>query len=217
MVAVADELIDFVSRASDWKLALIVLVLVLAESFFVTDLVAPGEVGLVVAGAAAERNGTSLAVVAAAASLGAIAGDSLGYVFGRFVGADLVEQRRWLRWLRPGLRRARRRFDRHGAWIVAVARWIGALRALVPVVAGSARLSAPRFFLADVPSAIAWSVTIASIGFVWGDDIAGVIDRVGIGLSVAAVVALVLFFVVRRRRKAGSAVRTCQVSADSAV
>ena len=217
MVAVADELIDFVSRASDWKLALIVLVLVLAESFFVTDLVAPGEVGFVVAGAAAERNGTSLAVVAAAASLGAIAGDSLGYVFGRFVGADLVEHRRWLRWLRPGLRRARRRFDRHGAWIVAVARWIGALRALVPVVAGSARLSAPRFFLADVPSAIAWSVTIASIGFVWGDDIAGVIDRVGIGLSVAAVVALVLFFVVRRRRKAGSAVRTGQVSADSAV
>ena len=51
-------------------------------------------------------------------------------------------------------------------------------------------------------------MTIASIGFVWGDDIAGVIDRVGIGLSVAAVVALVLFFVVRRRRKAGSAVRT---------
>jgi membrane-associated protein len=214
---VADDLIDFVSRASDWKLALIVFVLVLAESFFVTDLVAPGEVGLVVAGAAAERNGTSLAMVAAAASLGAIAGDSLGYVFGRFVGADMVEHRRWLRWLRPGLRRARRRFDRHGAWIVAVARWIGALRALVPVVAGSARLSAPRFVVADVPSAIAWSVTIASIGFVWGDDIAGVIDRVGIGLSAAAVLAFVLFFVVRRRRKAGSPVRTCQVSADSAV
>jgi membrane-associated protein len=214
---VADDLIDFVSRASDWKLALIVFVLVLAESFFVTDLVAPGEVGLVVAGAAAERNGTSLAMVAAAASLGAIAGDSLGYVFGRFVGADMVEHRRWLRWLRPGLRRARRRFDRHGAWIVAVARWIGALRALVPVVAGSARLSAPRFVLADVPSAIAWSVTIASVGFVWGDDIAGVIDRVGIGLSAAAVLAFVLFFVVRRRRKAGSPVRTCQVSADSAV
>ena len=79
---------------------------------------------------------------------------------------------------------------------------IGALRALVPVVAGSARLSASRFLLADVPSAIAWSVTIASIGFVWGDDIAGVIDRVGIGLSVGAVAALVLFFVVRRRRRA---------------
>jgi membrane protein DedA with SNARE-associated domain len=201
MVAVADDLIEFVSRASDWKLALIVFGLVLAESLFVTDLVAPGEVGLVVAGAAAERNGTSLIVVAAAASFGAIAGDSLGYVFGRFVGADLIEQRHWLRWLRPGLRRARRRFDRHGVSIVAVARWIGALRALVPVVAGSARLSASRFLLADVPSAVAWSVTIASIGFVWGDDIAGVIDRVGIGVSVAAVAALVLIFVVRRRRR----------------
>jgi membrane-associated protein len=217
MVAVADDLIEFVSRASDWKLALIVFALVLAESLFVTDLVAPGDVGLVVAGAAAERNGTSLLVVVAAASLGAIAGDSLGYAFGRFAGADLIEQRNWLRWLRPGLRRARRRFDRHGAWIVAVARWIGALRALVPVVAGSARLSASRFLVADVPSAVAWSVTIASIGFVWGDDIAGVIDRIGIGLSVAAVAALVLIFVVRRRRRRGSGHRTRQVSADSAV
>jgi membrane protein DedA with SNARE-associated domain len=85
------------------------------------------------------------------------------------------------------------------------------------VAAGSARLSASRFLVADVPSAVAWSVTIASIGFLWGDDIAGVIDRIGIGLSVAAVVALGLIFVVRRHRRRGSARRTGQVSADSAV
>jgi membrane protein DedA with SNARE-associated domain len=71
------------------------------------------------------------------------------------------------------------------------------------VVAGSARLPASRFLAADVPSAVAWSVTIASIGFVWGDDIAGLIDRVGIGVSVTAVAALLLIFVVRRRRRRG--------------
>ena len=223
----ADDLIDFVSRASDWNLALVVLALVFAESLVITDLIAPGEVGLVVAGAAAARNGTDLALVIGAASIGAIAGDSLGFVLGRRFGTDLVEHHRWLRWLRPSLRRARRRFEQHGPMIVGVARWVGALRAVVPVVAGSARLPAHRFLLAGVPSAVAWSTAMASIGFVWGDDIAGFVDRIGIGLSVAVIAAIVLVVVVRRRRRqrashdeTSAAVvgpPNGQVSADSAV
>ena len=197
----ADDLIEFVSRASDWRLALIVVVLVFAESLVITDLIAPGEVGLVVAGAAAARNGTDLALVVGAASIGAVAGDSLGFVLGRLFGTDLIENQRWLRRLRPSLRRARRRFEQHGPIIVGVARWVGALRAVVPVVAGSARLSAYRFLLADIPSAVAWSATMASIGFVWGDDIAEFVDRIGIGVSVAVIAAIVLVVVVRRRRR----------------
>lgn len=199
----AEDLIDLVSRVEGLHLALLVLAVVFAESLVITDFVAPGEVGLVVAGAAAAANGTSLPLVVGAAAVGAVLGDALGYTLGRSVGTDLIEHRRWLRWLRPSLRRARRRFDRHGPVIVAAARWVGALRAVVPVVAGSAQLSAPRFVVAAVPSAIAWTATMASVGFLWGDDIAGAVDRVGIGVSVA-VVAIIVVIVVIRRRRSGS-------------
>jgi membrane protein DedA with SNARE-associated domain len=198
---VADDLIEFVSRADGWTLGLVVFLLVLAESLIVTDIVAPGEVGLVVAGAAAARNGTSLGVVVGAAAFGAVVGDTAGYLLGRTIGTDLIETRHWLRRLRPALRRARHAFDRRGPIIVAMARWVGALRAVVPLVAGSARLAAPPFLLADWPSAVLWSLVMSSLGFVWGDDIAGAIDKIGLGVSITVVALLVIVLLVRWRRR----------------
>ena len=188
-------------RADGPTLVVLVFVVVLAESLIVTDFVAPGEIGLVVAGAAAARNGTPLAVVIGAATCGAVAGDTAGYLIGRRFGTSLVETRRWLRRLRPSLRRARQYFDRRGPATVAAARWVGALRGVVPVVAGSARLSAPRFYAAAVPSAVAWCATMATIGFVWGDDIADVVDRVGVSISLAVVATIVVAIAVARRRR----------------
>jgi membrane-associated protein len=194
--------IDFVSRADGLALGLVVFALVLGESLIVTDFVIPGEVGLVIAGAAAARNGTPLPVVVGAAACGAVAGDTIGYLVGRHFGTGLVERGRWLRRLRPTLQRARHHFERHGGLTVAGARWVGALRGAIPVVAGSARFPAPRLYAASVPSALVWSAAVAAIGFLWGDDVADVVDRVGLALSVIVVVAIVTAVVVVRRRRA---------------
>jgi membrane-associated protein len=162
---------------------------------------------LVVAGAAAAANGTAIAIVIGAAVLGAVAGDTAGYVVGRKIGTERLLAHRRGRRLRPTLKRARQHFDDHGFATVASARWVGALRGVVPVVAGSTRLSAPRFFVASIPSATAWSATMALLGFVWGDDIADVIDRIGLvvsGVVIAGLVAVVLWSRHRREASAGS-------------
>jgi membrane protein DedA with SNARE-associated domain len=194
--------IDFVSRAEGLVLALVVFAIVFGESLIVTDLVVPGEVGLVVAGAAAAANGTPVWPVIAAATLGAVAGDTCGYLIGRRFGQGVISTRRWARRLRPALHRARRHLDDHGTVTVAAARWVGALRGVVPVVAGSARLSAPRFYAPAAPSALAWCSAVVLLGFVWGDDIADVIDRVGLALSATVVVAIVVIVWMSRRRRA---------------
>jgi membrane-associated protein len=204
---IANGLIDFVSRAEGILLALLVFALVFGESLVVTDLVVPGEVGLVVAGAAAASNGTSIGLIIGAAALGAVAGDTAGYLVGRKVGTDRLLAHRWGRRLRPALKRARRHFDDHGFATVAAARWVGALRGVVPVVAGSARLSAPRFYAPSIPSATAWCATMALLGFVWGDDIADIVDRVGLvisGVVIAGIVTVVLWSRHRREASAGS-------------
>ena len=198
---IANGLIDIVSRADGFALALVVFALVFAESFIVTDLVVPGEIGLVVAGAAAAANGTAVGLVIGAALVGAVAGDSAGYLVGRRYGTDAVTSHRWGRRFRPALDRAHRHFADHGTVTVAAARWVGALRGVVPVIAGSARLPAPRFYASAVPSAAAWTTTVALLGFVWGDDIADVVDRIGLLISVVVVVAIVTFVWWRRRRR----------------
>lgn len=189
-VPIANDLIDAVARAEGvWLLGLVLLV-VLAESTVLLDFVAPGEVGLVVAGAAAAQNGTPVVGVIAAATLAAVAGDSLGYVLGRRYGTALVERGRWKRLLGSGLRRARRHFDRRGGRTVAVARWIGALRGLVPIVAGSAGLAYRQLIAWGAPSALGWSAAMSLIGYLWGDDIASVVDRAGLLVSAAALVLI---------------------------
>ena len=203
--SILDGLIDFVSGAEGIALAALVFALVLGESLIVTDLVVPGEVGLVVAGAAAQANGTPIGMVIGAALLGAVAGDSIGYLFGRRSGEAAITNHRWGRRLRPALRRARRFFADRGTVTVAVARWVGALRGVVPVVAGSARLSAPRFYAAAVPSAAAWAATVSLLGFVWGDNIAAAVDRVGLVISAGVVAGIVAAVWWQRRRSAESA------------
>ena len=202
---IANGLIDFVSQAEGIALAALVFALVLGESMIVTDLVVPGEVGLVIAGAAAAANGTPVAVVIGAALLGAIAGDSVGYLVGRRFGEEAITTHRWGRRLRPALRRARRFLDEHGTATVAVARWVGALRGVVPVVAGSAHVSAPRFYVPAVPSAAVWATTVVVLGVVWGDDIADVVDHVGLVISVVFVTGIVATLWWQRRRSADSA------------
>lgn len=199
--AIANDLIDFVANAKGVSLALLVFALVFGESFVVTDFVVPGEVGLVVAGAAAAGNGTALPLVIGGAVLGAIAGDTAGYLIGRTVGTDVIKTKRWARRLSPALHRAEDHFRRHGGRTVFAARWVGALRGVVPPVAGSARLSAPRFYAASVPAAVAWSTLLATVGFVWGDEIADVIDRLGLAVSAVVVVVLVAVLLWSRHRR----------------
>jgi membrane protein DedA with SNARE-associated domain len=203
----ADAVIRFVSGADGLLLGFIVFAVVLGESLVITDFVVPGEVGLVIAGAAAAENGTPLGLVVGAASCGAIAGDAAGYFGGRVFGTDLIEHKRWLRRLRRPLRRARDAFERRGRTIVAFSRWVGALRGITPVVAGSARLPAPDFFAADVPSAIAWSLALASVGNFWGDDAAAVIDRAEVGISIAVVLIAVVSVVWWRRSRRSASSR----------
>jgi undecaprenyl-diphosphatase len=92
--SIANGLIDFVSRAEGISLGLVVFLLVLGESLIVTDLVVPGEVGVVVAGAASAANDTPVWIVIVAAMLGAVAGDTAGYLVGRRFGTDVVTSRR---------------------------------------------------------------------------------------------------------------------------
>jgi membrane-associated protein len=94
---------------------------------------------------------------------------------------------------------------------VFVARWVGALRALVPLVAGISEMPFRRFLAWDAAAAVLWVTTMIWPGATLGDDIASVIDRIGTGISLVVVGVLVLVVVLRSRgirpfrRPAGSA------------
>jgi membrane-associated protein len=199
---VGSRVLDAVARLGGWLLCLAVLGVSFGESAVLLDLVIPGEVGMVVAGAAASRNELSPWFLVAFGSVGAVLGDSFSYLIGRRWGMTLVRRWSWLRRrLEPRFERAHVYFDQHGGRAVFVARWVGALRAIVPAVAGTSEMPYRRFLLWDTVAVILWVTTMVWLGALLGDDIARVVDRVGTAISLVVVGAIILVLVVRARRK----------------
>lgn len=194
------RILDAVAGLGGWLLCTAVFGVAFGESAVLLDLVVPGEVGMVVGGAAAARTSVSPWVLVLVGSIGAVLGDSLSYLVGRRWGMSLVRRWGWLRRrIEPRFHRAHAYFERRGGWAVFAARWVGALRAVVPVVAGTSEMSYRRFLSWDAAAAVLWVTTTVWLGATLGDDIAEVVDRIGTGISLAVVGVIVLVVVLRSR------------------
>jgi membrane-associated protein len=194
-------LIDAAARLGTFALAAIALGLGFGESAVALDLVVPGEAGMVFIGAAAGRADAPLPLLVTAGAIGAVAGDSTGYFIGRRWGTSVLYRWQWLRRrIEPSVERSRAYFTRRGGVAVFAARWVGALRAVMPVVAGISEMPYRRFVAWVAPAAILWTALVITVGFYFGDDIADVIDRIGLTVSIVVVAVLLVLLALRRRR-----------------
>jgi len=145
----------------------VVFGLVFVESGLLIGFFLPGDTVLFAAGllSAEDRSGVSLPVLAVGALVAAVAGDSVGYAFGRRLGRPWLVQRVTRgRTDARHLRRAEHFYDRWGWSAVVVARWIPWLRTFTPILAGTAEMHYGRFVSANVVGATAWAVGLVVLG-----------------------------------------------------
>jgi len=167
-----------------------------------TGLPVPGETMVLAGGALAHAGHLSLGWVIVIAILAAILGDNLGFFIGRNGGRRIVERFG----ARIGVTRARlaefdRFFHRHGAKTVFVARFITGLRVVCAVLAGGSGMEWPTFLFYNASGAVAWSTTIAVVGYFLGkswDTIERVVGGAGL-VGLAAAVVLVVVWLKRTR------------------
>ena len=183
-------------------LYLLAFVLPFGETVALLDAIVPGEVGLVLLGAAAARAEISLVSIIAVASLGAFAGDSLSWYIGHRWA--IRPPTRWepiRRRVHGPLVSAERHFDRYGGRTVFIGRFVGARRVLVPLVAGTAGMPYRHFVPWNAAASVAWVSTVVVLGAVFGDVVADVVDRFGLVLTGLVVIAGTIL-VMRHRRRA---------------
>jgi membrane-associated protein len=200
---VAEQLLEEVAALDAPWLLLLAFLLPFGETVALLDVIVPGELGLIVVGAAARVAGVPLVAVIGVASVGAFLGDSTSWFIGHRWGTALL--RRWAPvWQRmeAPLARAEDHFARYGGPTVFGARFVGPLRALVPLVAGTSGMTYRRFVPWNALASIAWVSLVVVLGAVFGETVASTIDRFGLvvaGLLVAAALGL---WIRHRRRSA---------------
>lgn len=184
-----------------WVYCLVGL-LVCAEDASFVGFVLPGETAAVLGGVAAGRGHVSLVAITAVVCLAAIVGDSIGYRVGHRLGPALLSARP-LRRHHVKLSRAQGFLARHGGPAVLLARFVAFFRAVMPALAGAARMRYRTFLAFNVAGATVWGV-----GYVLLGDFAAAsyptIER-AVGRTTVVIVALIAAAVlvlrgIRRRR-----------------
>ncbi|MFL9910825.1 bifunctional DedA family/phosphatase PAP2 family protein [Paraburkholderia sp. RL17-337-BIB-A] len=152
-----------------WTLTVVFLAAFL-EAIAVIGTFIPGSTAMFLAGALAGTGALSLGWVFLWAIVGAIAGDGMSFWIGCRYKHRIVQL--WPFRTHPQVLDAGKRFfEKHGAKSVVFARFIGPLRAIVPVVAGMLGMPPLRFYAMNVLSALLWAPAHILPGVVFGASV----------------------------------------------
>lgn len=160
------DLLAWVNQHPGWAYSTVFMV-AMTESMAVIGIAVPGVVLLVGTGALIASGAIDFWPAFAAATGGAIAGDGLSYSLGRHFNQHIREIWPFSRY--PGqLQWGVAFFDRFGGWSVAIGRFAGPGRAIIPLVAGMLHMPPRRFYAANIASAIAQTLVFFIPGMIFG-------------------------------------------------
>jgi membrane protein DedA with SNARE-associated domain len=160
----AHTTIEFLQSHAGWA-APVVFVLAFCESFAFVSLIVPATAILFGVGGLIGASGIAFWPVWLGAALGAIVGDWLAYSLAYRFKDQIVTW--WPLSRDPRLvKRGMALFERWGMLAVFFGRFMGPLRAVVPMAAGMCGMPWPNFQFANVTSALVWASGILAPGAV---------------------------------------------------
>lgn len=188
-----DELHHLFQTYGVWTVALIVGL----ESL---GLPVPGEAVLIVASVYAATHDGNIAMVIAAATVGAIIGDNIGYMIGREFGYRIVLKFGAYVGLTEGrIKLGQYLFQKYGGTVVFFGRFFAILRFLAAFLAGVNQLAWPRFLVANALGGLVWASVVGISAYTFGRSIHEIQGPAGvIGITIALVILIAVFIYLKR-------------------
>lgn len=181
---------------------LLVGLIVFAEDALFIGFVLPGETAAVLGGVDASRGHVHLGLIMGVVVVAAIAGDSVGYEVGRHFGPRLLDVA-MLRRHKDRVDDAYRFLAARGGTAVFLGRFVAFFRAVMPALAGSARMPYPRFLTFNAAGGLTWGIMVVLLGFLAGNSyktVEKIVGRSTAAVLAGLVVVAVLVWQVRRHR-----------------
>jgi len=150
-----DPLIAFVS-ANAWLAYLTLFLAALLEAVPVIGSVIPGSTIILALSALIPGGELTLGWVLAAATAGALIGDSSAYWIGHRAQREILSTWPLTNYPRV-IAQSEAFFSRWGAWAVFFARFVPPIRAFVPITASALGMPPSRFYAANIPAILLWA------------------------------------------------------------
>ena len=184
-------IVDTAARlASPWAYVVLAL-LAAAESAAFVGLAIPGETAMLLGGVLAFQGRVNLGVMMAAGAIGAVVGDQVGYQIGRLSGEPLKHSRLGRRIGQDRWSKGEAYLRAKGGRAVLLGRFVGVLRALVPALAGMARMPYRTFLPWNAAGGMIWGPGFVLLGYLAGGSWRQV-ERVAGRASLLLLVLIVL-------------------------
>ncbi len=178
----------------DWLGALppALLYLVIAAAAFAENIFPPLPADTAIAlGAFVAARGEGSAIGAWAATMvGNLGGALLMFVLGRRLGAGWLQRKLPILGGPEGAARVEAAYRKHGVWALAVSRFIPAVRAVVPPLAGALQVGIVGAMTAMSLASALWYGVVTWLAFSLGSNAEALIAAVGSSQRVAAAVAI---------------------------
>jgi membrane-associated protein len=182
------DLIEFIKLASIIGVALVVF----AESGLLIGFFLPGDsllftTGFLISAGVLNFN-IHLAVLII--FIAAVAGDSVGYTFGRKLGPKIFHKKDARLFKQEYILRAQEFYEKHGGKTIIIARFVPIVRTFAPIVAGASNMKYRQFIAYNIIGGFLWAVGVTYAGYLLG----GVFERAGIEIDTVLlpIIALII-------------------------
>ena len=184
---------------------LVLAAIVFAESGLLVGFFLPGDSLLFIAGFLASEAGKNvlppIPLVIIVTVIAAIAGDQVGYWFGKKVGPALFDRPKSKLFNPSHVVRAHTFLEKYGNRTIVLARFVPIVRTFAPVVAGVGGMEYKTFVKYNVLGGIAWGAGVPLLGFLLG-RVDVVKDHIEIAILAVVFISLlpVVFEYISHRR-----------------
>jgi len=145
--------------------------IVFAESGLFFGFFLPGDSLLFTAGFLASQGIINIWVLATVSFVCAVAGDSVGYWFGRKVGPKIFTKEDSLFFSKKNIERTKEFYDKYGKKTIILARFVPVVRTFAPILAGVGEMEYKTFITYNVVGGFLWTFGLTFAGYFLGQVI----------------------------------------------
>lgn len=145
-----------------------IITIVFLETGFFFGFFFPGDSLLFTAGLLASQGYLSLPLLLVGVFLASVAGDSVGYSFGKRVGPTLFTKDDSLLFKKENIAKAQHFYEKYGRRTIVLARFMPIIRTFAPIVAGIGSMPYKTFLSYNLIGGFVWTFGVIGLGYVFG-------------------------------------------------